>query len=75
MPTTADSPLGSASTAAQVQQQVEGFAEAAEECCSEWSERLRAYAEPAGEFIRKRPLESLLIAAGVGLLVGLAIRR
>jgi ElaB/YqjD/DUF883 family membrane-anchored ribosome-binding protein len=75
MPNTADSPLGSASTAEQIQQQVEGVAEAAERCCSEWSERLRLYAEPAEDFIRKQPIKSLLIAAGVGLVIGLAIRR
>ncbi|HKD38057.1 MAG TPA: hypothetical protein VKB78_14690 [Pirellulales bacterium] len=75
MASTADSPLGSTSTAEQLKQQVEGFAETAEECCSEWSERLRAYAEPAEEFIRKQPIKSLLIAASVGVLIGLAIRR
>ncbi len=75
MPNTADSPLGSTSTAEQVKQQVEGFAESAEECCADWSERLRAYAEPAEEFIRQQPIKSLLIAAGVGLLIGLTIRR
>jgi ElaB/YqjD/DUF883 family membrane-anchored ribosome-binding protein len=75
MPNTADSPMGSTSTAEQVKQQVESVAETAEECCPEWSERLRAYAEPAEEFIRDQPIKSLLIAAGVGLLIGLAIRR
>jgi ElaB/YqjD/DUF883 family membrane-anchored ribosome-binding protein len=71
----ANSPLGSSSTAEQVQQQVEGFAEAASEYCSGWSEQLRACTESAEEYIRKEPIKSLLIAAGVGVLIGLAVRR
>jgi ElaB/YqjD/DUF883 family membrane-anchored ribosome-binding protein len=71
----ADSPLGSSSTAKQVQQQVEGFAEAASEYCSDLSEQLRLCTESAEKYIRKQPIKSLLIAAGVGVLIGLVARR
>jgi ElaB/YqjD/DUF883 family membrane-anchored ribosome-binding protein len=71
----ADSPLGSTSSAEQVKQQVEGFAKAASECSSDWSEQLRACTESAEEYIRKEPIKSLLIAAGVGVLIGLIVSR
>jgi ElaB/YqjD/DUF883 family membrane-anchored ribosome-binding protein len=71
----ADSPLCSSSTAKQVQPQVEHFAEAASEYCSDWSEQLRLCTESAETYIRKQPIKSLLIAAGVGVLIGLAVRR
>ena len=71
----ADSPMGSTSTDEQVQQQVEGFAEAASEYCSDWSEQLRACTESAEQYVRKEPIKSLLIAAGVGVLIGMIVRR
>lgn len=74
MASTVDSPLG-AGPVEQAGERVEEFAEAAAECCAEWSEQLRGFTNTAEQFIRKRPIQSLLIAGGVGLLVGLALRR
>jgi ElaB/YqjD/DUF883 family membrane-anchored ribosome-binding protein len=71
---TVDSALG-AGPVEQAAERVEDFAEAAAECCSEWSEQLRGFTKIAEEYIRKQPIQSLLIAGGVGLLVGLAMRR
>jgi ElaB/YqjD/DUF883 family membrane-anchored ribosome-binding protein len=71
----ANTPLGSSSTAEQVKQQVEGFAEAASEYYSDWSEQLRACTASAEQYVRKEPIKSLLLAAGVGVLIGLIVRR
>jgi ElaB/YqjD/DUF883 family membrane-anchored ribosome-binding protein len=71
----AESPLGSDSTHGKVQETMEHFAHAASECCSAWSEQLRDCTNSAEDFVRKQPIKSLLIAAGVGLLIGLVVRR
>ncbi len=74
MSSTVDSPLGAGPVEKTVER-TEEFAESAAECCSDWSEQLRGYTEMAENFIRERPIQSLLIAAGVGVLVGMALRK
>ncbi len=54
---------------------MENFAKAATECCGAWGEQCRSLGEAATKFVRDKPLQSLAIAAGVGLLVGLVVRR
>lgn len=48
---------------------------AAQEAYGKVSERAQVTRSDADEFIRTRPYEALAIAAGVGLLLGLLIRR
>jgi ElaB/YqjD/DUF883 family membrane-anchored ribosome-binding protein len=66
---------GSGSLGEHARDVVEHVAEAASECCSAWSEQYKHFAESAEDYVRKQPVKSLLIAAGVGLLIGLAVRR
>jgi ElaB/YqjD/DUF883 family membrane-anchored ribosome-binding protein len=66
---------GSSPLSDQARQMVEHVAEAASECCSTWSEQCKHLAETTEDYVRKQPVKSLLIAAGIGLLVGLAVRR
>ena len=66
---------GSGSLGEHAREAVEHVAEAASDCCSAWSEQCKHLAESAEDYVRKQPIKSLLIAAGVGLLLGLAVRR
>jgi ElaB/YqjD/DUF883 family membrane-anchored ribosome-binding protein len=66
---------GSESISEHARDLVGKVADAASECCSGWTEQYKHLAESAEEYVRKQPVKSLLIAAGVGLLVGLAVRR
>ena len=66
---------GAGSLGEQAREAVEHVAEAASECCPAWSEQCKHLAETTEDYVRKQPLKSLLIAAGIGLLVGLAVRR
>ncbi|HEV2973093.1 MAG TPA: DUF883 C-terminal domain-containing protein [Pirellulales bacterium] len=71
----AESVPGSGPAHGKAQETMEHFAHAASECCSAWSEQLRDCTNSAEDFVRKQPIKSLLIAAGVGLLIGLVVRR
>ena len=59
----------------QAKEAVEHVADAASECCSAWADQFRHCAESAEQFVRQKPVQALAIAAGVGLLIGLAVRR
>ena len=50
-------------------------AAAASDCCDAWSKQLSECTASTKEFIRNDPLKSILIAAGVGLVLGWLVRR
>jgi ElaB/YqjD/DUF883 family membrane-anchored ribosome-binding protein len=66
---------GAGSIGEHAREAVERVSEAASECCSAWSEQCKHLAESAEDYVRKQPIKSLLIATGIGLLIGLAVRR
>ncbi len=53
----------------------ETWREAAEECCAAGTEKMRKAAENVEDYVRREPVKSLLIAAGVGFLAGLLVIR
>ncbi len=75
MSSPAEGQQGAGSLGQQARDMADHVAEVAEECCSAWSEQCKHLAESTGDYVRKQPVKSLLIAAGIGLLVGLTVRR
>jgi ElaB/YqjD/DUF883 family membrane-anchored ribosome-binding protein len=75
MSSPAEGQQGTGSIGGQARDVVEQVAEVAQECCSAWTEQCKHLAKTTEQYVRKQPVKSLLIAAGIGLLVGLAVRR
>jgi len=52
------------------QEKLKQLGEKASECCEQGREQVHGVACACEQFVRQRPLRSVLLAAGVGLLLG-----